>query len=185
MQILPSSSSSSSSSSFKGDTHHADERGPILLHRGSRVRMRRLQNAAFTNGRTGTICADFNADKGRWTVNIDATASHPATQSSFHSENLEVLQGTEAAAAAVTRSMPYKSDVPSFRWKGAQGRGFVARVAVGSKGVDNIVVHTDHVRRWHHDTTRLWRWSGGLPAGGGVTSTATAWKRFCTSRPPV
>jgi hypothetical protein len=109
---------------------------------GARVRMRRLQNAAFTNGRTGTICADFNADKGRWTVNIDATASHPATQDSFRSENLEVLQGAEAAAAAVTRSMPYKSGVSSFRWKGAQGRGFVARVAVGSKGVDNIVVHT-------------------------------------------
>jgi hypothetical protein len=70
---------------------HADERERILLQHGSRVRMRGLQSATSMNGRTGTICADFNADTGRWTVNIDATASDPASQGRFRPENLEVL----------------------------------------------------------------------------------------------
>ena len=59
----------------------------------------------------------------------------------------------KAAAAAcnssrdVARSMPYRGGVPPCRWKGAHGQSLLAGVAVGSRGHDHLVVHTDQVRR--------------------------------------
>jgi hypothetical protein len=44
----------------------------------------------------------------------------------------------------------YKDGMPPYRWKGAQGQYLVAGVAVGSKGVDCLVVHTDQVRRLYY-----------------------------------
>jgi hypothetical protein len=126
---------------FEGQKDTFDD--SFLLQQGSRVRMRGLKRATSMNGRTGTICADFNADTWRWDVIIDATASDPATQGFFRPENLEVLR-----QAAV----PYKSGVMTCRWKGAQGQSIVAGVAVDFNGVECLVVHTDQVRRCHHDT---------------------------------
>jgi hypothetical protein len=42
------------------------------------------------NGRKGVICEDFNAQTGRWTVDIDADGSKPACRGVFRAVNLKL-----------------------------------------------------------------------------------------------
>jgi len=67
------------------------------VQQGSRVRMQglRSENAASMNDRTGNICSasmiQDDAGTKRWTVNVDATASQPATQGNFRPDNLQLI----------------------------------------------------------------------------------------------
>lgn len=63
---------------------------PPALRPGSRVRLQGLQAAPEMNGRKGVICEDFNAQTGRWTVDIDADGSKPACRGVFRAVNLKL-----------------------------------------------------------------------------------------------
>ena len=50
---------------------------------------------------------------------------------------------------------------------------------------DSRALALTRARRSTNATTRLWRWSGAIQAMAGVASAVTAWRRFCTTSPPV
>jgi len=60
------------------------------LHVGSRVRIEGLLAAPEMNGRRGVICEAFNAQSGRWTVDIDADGPRPACRGVFRPGNLRL-----------------------------------------------------------------------------------------------
>jgi len=71
------------------------------LQLGSRVRIEGLLAAPEMNGRRGVICEAFNAQSGRWTVDIDADGPKPACRGVFRPGNLEA--GDEAEDMEWTR----------------------------------------------------------------------------------
>jgi hypothetical protein len=72
------------------------------LQLGSRVRIEGLLAAPEMNGRRGVICEAFNAQSGRWTVDIDADGPKPACRGVFRPGNLEA--GDEAEDMEWTRT---------------------------------------------------------------------------------
>ncbi len=65
---------------------------PLALQLGSRVRIEGLTAAPEMNGRRGVVCEEFNAQTGRWSVNIDADGPKPACRGVFRPVNLKLLR---------------------------------------------------------------------------------------------
>ena len=63
---------------------------PLTLQLRSRVRIEGLIAAPEMNGRRGVICEEFNAETGRWTVDIDAAGCKPASRGVFRPVNLKL-----------------------------------------------------------------------------------------------
>jgi hypothetical protein len=63
---------------------------PLALRIGSRVCIMGLLTAPEMNGRKGVICEEFNAETGRWTVDIDADGSKLACRGVFRPVNLKL-----------------------------------------------------------------------------------------------
>jgi hypothetical protein len=64
----------------------------LALRIGSRVCIKGLLTAPEMNGREGVICEDFNAETGRWTVDIDADGSKLACCGVFRPVNFKPLR---------------------------------------------------------------------------------------------
>ena len=84
---------------------------------GCHVRIEGLLTAVAMNDRHGVVCDDFDAGTGRWTVNVAATASQPATKGQFRAVNLKVIHTkvlplcTAAHAAALLQRAQSSGDL--------------------------------------------------------------------------
>jgi len=113
---VPSSGQSCSASANVGQPVSAINPDPAVtqapiapahaLQLGSRVRIEGLLAAPEMNGRRGVICEAFNAQSGRWTVEIDADGPKPACRGVFRPGNLEA--GDEAEGMEWTRTFGSK-----------------------------------------------------------------------------
>jgi len=69
----------------------------VKLWAGARVTLQGLRAAPELNGRTGVI-QSFNADRGRYAVSVDPSASEGATQGSFKADNLRMADTDNSEA---------------------------------------------------------------------------------------
>ena len=68
------------------------------VREGSRVRIERLQAYPEMNGRTGVVRGAFDAQSGRWTVEVAADEVGPASLGTFRAANLCVIEVCSSSA---------------------------------------------------------------------------------------